>query len=458
MSFRHHLDVELPQPYSPETAPVFLDMAWRLFGGRGFTSGQTIQGTTLTVAPSPGNQTLTVAAGSTFVANEPLFIRGGSAAPYSWTRVTVASVAGNVLTLAGVMSKAFNIGDIVIPAWANDTHPNNQQGYSVLSQFVADAVHEDVNTGVQLFGFGTMASTYTDANGVANMPVGWESIGTITALVAQWNATQPAPHARGGKGGYFSTSASGAGVRTLESIKVPPGGTVVLSAMCKWSAGAPALSIVDKDNPSNVLVGPLSFVSEYKRDDLSVPTVVSFTVPPGVVDIEIRLLATTSATTQLYFGDVRVMNDAAATAGASARPAIARPAGAAPIVVIGDSWAIPTSSGASFAAALAYRMGNNVRVINRAVSGRRLDQMLANWNSEVAIHRPRYVVHMSGFMNDLGSRSQAQIKADVDTLIDNCRSIGATAVILGVAPQESALATALTRNDDVRGRVTAAQP
>lgn len=439
------------EPYSPATRPWYLDCAWNYFHGRGYTSGQSTTTTTTTAPTSIGDITLNVASGSSFVAKEPIVIRTGSSSPYTYQTFVVVSSTSTTITVYGKVKAVFPTGSLVYPAWENDSHPLSSPSYVTFAEWVANAKQRAAMTGTSLFASGGMSSTYTDANTVANVPVGWESVGSATFLATNWGAASASPAARQGTGAYF-TGGSGTGMRTLTSIPVRPGDAITVTAHCKITAGSGTLTVVDKNATSTVLAGPAllgSTVLPHTWNSLGIPVQIECRVPVGVSDIEVRALSTSTGG-EVYVDDVRVMfsrqepnND---------RYVFEDPGNAA-IVVLGDSWSVAATGGDNFVSSLNARFGRTLKVINSGTSGQRLDQMLARFSTDVAAYKPRYVVHFSAFMNDLSAgHSQSTMETNVDTFIDECRKIGAVPVLLGVGPMESELVTAMARNDQMRAR------
>jgi lysophospholipase L1-like esterase len=158
-------------------------------------------------------------------------------------------------------------------------------------------------------------------------------------------------------------------------------------------------------------------------------------------------ITSTSGVVQVYWDDVivsRLVEHAESSAFAIDRTDL-------PIVMLGDSWGLAMHE--MLGAALTARSGSPVTVINAAVSGQRLDQMVARFAADVLPHNPGTVVAQYGANDLAASRSQALMEADVDALIALCRSNGIRAVISGIPPITSVLATAVVRNDQIRQRV-----
>lgn len=439
-------------PYDPSTKPVYLDQYWRFFRGIGFTSGSTFAGSTVATQPSTGASTLVLADATGIVNGQLLCVARGTAQQQV---CIVSSVSTNTVTFLGRNRANWAIGTEVSTVWANDTHPLDSPGYTALAYWLANLTHDQVpQTGTVLFASGEMASTYTDANGEANCPVGWESFGSsgVSFIATSWGATNT-PHARRTPGAYVAGTSSGDGVRTLTSIPVQPGQVINVSGILKSTGGSPVLSVVDKNATSTVLgsfgVGGTSNVLEGQTNNSAGVALIEFVVPAGVRDIEVRITQSTASAMQCYFDDIRVMVVDRPNVGASSRYLLEDLS--RPIVWLGDSWGEILHS--RIETMLVARSGGSVDVVDAATTGERLDQMVDRIATDVLPHRPRYCIVNYG-MNDLSaSRSQANMEADVDELIVTLRAQGIKPIILGIPPMTSQWSTSNDRNDQIRARV-----
>jgi hypothetical protein len=110
--------------------------------------------------------------------------------------------------------------------------------------------------------------------------------------------------------------------------------------------------------------------------------------------------------------------------------------GTGTVVILGDSWGADKTH---INAAIEARFGTASTIINSAVGGNTVGQMLARWDAEVAVHDPHTVIHQSALMNDSsfvgnGTRTVAQVEADMEAIVAKAQAIGAHLVIPGAAP------------------------
>ena len=301
-----------------------------------------------------------------------------------------------------------------------------------------------------------MASTYTDANGKTNCPVLFESIGSDASFIVAAYVAGANPNTRRGSGGYVAMTASGSGVRTLSSIPVRPGDVIDVTANLKGSGtGAPVMTVVAKDATSTVFatfgVGGLANIPYEGQTNISQGVApLRFVVPAGVKDIEVRITQSTATATNCYFDDVRVMRvDTGPNPAASSRYLIEDLS--RPIVWLGDSWADGMYT--ALDAQLTARAGAAVEIVDAGVPGQQLYQMNARIATDVLPSHPRYCLVTYG-MNDLsGSRSQANMEADIDLCITTLRAAGIKPIITGIPPMTSQWSTSNDRNDQIRDRV-----
>jgi lysophospholipase L1-like esterase len=126
------------------------------------------------------------------------------------------------------------------------------------------------------------------------------------------------------------------------------------------------------------------------------------------------------------------------------------------LAIIGDSWSDGVNETADqVKAALEIRLGHSITLVNAALTGSRLDTMVARFDTDVLSHAPTTLIIQYG-ANDLSQgRSQALMEADIDAMIAKCRTNNIVPVFAGLPPIASVLATANARNDQMRARVDA---
>ncbi len=439
-------------PYDPETRPWYLDIFWLHFKGRGFDGAQGQANTTLASPASAGDLTLTVASATGYVVGEPIAVGSG----ITWQTFVINSIAGNGLTVfPKVQTGGFVSGSAVNHAWGNDTHPAFTNSYAAYAATVAGSLRKSVTGGLNRLGsIGDLSTSYTDARSVANVPTGWESLGTATFATTSYSTSAAQPNARAGNGVTITHAATSDGMRTLGSIPVVAGETLVAQAMMKAGSGsAVKIRVVDKNSPSTVVAEQAVGVgdpSTYNWGNLSSPDGVSFTVPAGVTDIEIRILATSGAATTTL-DDVRLI---ATRQDPNANRYVIEDPGSSAIAWLGDSWGLGTTTAAGqFKTALEARLGHTITLINASVTGNTLADMVARFDTDVRPYAPLYCVVQYGANDISQGRSQSQMETDLDQIIDKCRSRGIIPVIAGLPPFGSQLATAAARNDQLRARV-----
>jgi hypothetical protein len=427
-------------PWSADTAPLYLDQFWSFFKGVGFVTGQGVASTTVATLAVFNAITLVVADASTYVPGE-LIVVGRGTPNQQISRI--ASIASNTLTLTDKNTAAHAIGTTVSHVWGNDTHVLDSPGTTAYTYWLANLRMTDAATGLPMNPNGEMVTFGTDALAEANVPTSWESItpASVSFVIAAWAATGT-PNTRRANGGYWSATASGAGVRTLPSLRVRPGEIYTVSAIVKTASGVPTVTVVDKDAPGTVLA-TISLTHNH-------PTQVNatFKVPPGVFDVEIRITQSTASAATCFFDDVRLIRRHDLTDVITSRfvfDDLSRP-----IVWLGDSWA--DGMNGALQTQIRARAAGLGTIIDAGVPGQRADQMAARITADVLPHAPNYCLVNYG-ANDLsGGRTQAQMEADTDSIISQLRAAGIKPVILGVPPIASVLSNSNDRNDQCRAR------
>lgn len=106
--------------------------------------------------------------------------------------------------------------------------------------------------------------------------------------------------------------------------------------------------------------------------------------------------------------------------------------GAGTVVVIGDSWAVGGFADLQTKMDAAF---GSVTMVNAGVSGNTLPDMNARFAADVAPSAPAYVIHYSGFANDIyANRLPADQETQLGIFLAACWALGARPVFLGVAP------------------------
>jgi hypothetical protein len=440
------------RPYDALTRPWYLDTFWQFFRGLTMPAAQLTDGTsnsTLAVAASLGAVSITVANGAKFVAKEPIVIPG---AGYGGTDLVteVTAVNGNVLSLTPSVATAVPIGTVVSSLWINNAHLTGP-GFTAWAAHVANAKQAKAMPGLNLFPQGTFDTVYTDALGVVNVPVGMESIGAVTFVKSNYGPAEGGAFARSGSAAQVTTSATGAGLRTLTSIKVSGGDLINVSAQMGGSYFH--MTVVDKANPTTVLAQGTydlggSYLSSMTGLRIARRQWAHLTVPLGVSDIEVRFLSDSASTTVLI-DDLRVIRSRQDSL--TDRYVIEDPQGRT-IVMLGDSWGDGFGGAISLEAALNARFGS-VDFVNKCVAGQDLGQMLARFNTDVAPLKPLYVILEFGVNDVSHGLTATAMKANQLAVVNACRAIGAIPVILGIPPTAINLSSAHDRNDDMRAQV-----
>jgi hypothetical protein len=383
---------------------------------------------------------------------------------YDWQANVVASVSSDNVTCSIPARKAWAAASRFSPLWTNASHLTTA-GYKFFASMVANAKLEacDLSSLNLLGAFGDMGGspaandgTYTDTNAIALVPTGWVSVGhgdikDATLARVSWAPSSAYPTSRIGAGRGCrivtdATVAAGCGVQLATAIPVVPGEEYCLHMLVRASTGRVTLQAYDATNSAVIAeTGGNTIGSAGEESTLRVVRyVLRFTVPlptrtganletavAGCSSLQIRLVTSTSHTSEITidFDDVWLTKTRQATnldlyAVPDCWPA--------PVVLFGDSWGAPCYS--HFLAALRARLPY-VTVIDRSVTGYKLYQLNAIFDTVVAPLAPGAVIHMSGFQNDLSStRTQTQKEGDIDEYIANCRAIGARPIFAGCTP------------------------
>lgn len=439
------------RPYDALSRPWYLDTFWNFFRGLSMPAAQRTDGTsnsTLSAAAALGATTITVVDGTKFVAKQPIVVVG---AGYNGSDLVteVTSVSGNVLSITPIIVTAVPIGTVVSSLWINNAHLTGP-GFTAWANHVANAKQARVMPGLNLFPQGVFDTVYTDAKGVANVPVGMESIGAATFLKTNYGAIEGGAFARGGSGTQMSTTAAGVGMRTLTSIKVSAGDILNISAHMGGSYFH--MTVVDKNVPATVLAqGNYTLGGTYLSSLTGLRIAgrqwAQLTVPLGVTDIEVRFLSDGSSS--VLIDDLRVVKSRQDSL--TDRYVFEDPQGR-PIVHLGDSWGDGFGGAIALEAALKARFGS-VNYVNKCVAGQDLSQMLARFDTDVTPAKPLYVILEYGVNDVSHGLSAAAMKSNQLAAVNACRAIGAIPVILGVPPTAINLPSAHDRNDDMRAQV-----
>lgn len=436
------------------TFPWYCDTFWSHFKGRGFDATEGGTNTTLAAPAAADATSLTLTSAVGFIVGQVIVVGSGT----TWQSFTVDAIVGAVLTVyPKVQTGGLGSGSIVNHAWGNDTHPSFTMSYAAYAQTLSDMKQRRALVGRDLLGtVGLLASTYTDARAVANVPVGWESLSTLTATLTSYSTADRLPDARDGFGCRLLAGAVGAGIRTLAAISVTPGTSLVVTAMAKHIAGTGfTMSAVDKSSPSTVL-GSLAQVFGH-RDNFNHNSLAQvgfgFRVPAGVTNIEIRITAT-GGSDECVLDDVRLLVDRQAAEGD--RYLFEDP-GSDTVAWLGDSWGVGASGAAEqFRTALETRLGHSVAWLNAAVSGNTLADMVARFDADIKPTRPKYLIIQYGANDLIAARTEAGVVADAELIVAKCRSLGTIPVFTGMPPIQTVIANSQARSEAVRARLSAA--
>lgn len=448
------------RPYSDRTRPWYIDVFWPFFRGNRLaaavasilTTADYSSSSTLTSTAAANATTLSVADGTRFRANEFITVNSGAGVPGQ--RFFVTSVSSNTLTITPVVPTSIPSGAKVSSLWYNTYHlgldGSNDWGY-----YVANAKQYEAMPGINLISYGGFDSNYTDANGVANVPVGMESltVNTTCADYSNWATAEVQNRSRTGKSTTVTSTQIGGGLRTKDSIPVAPGDNINASLIAIGSYYT--ITVVDKANPGTVISTAIysrTTGSGVQATAAGERQVCEFVVPAGVRDIELRITGLTAGGGTVTIEDLRIVKSRQSPL--SQRYIIEDPRGGN-IVLMGDSWTAG-QCGTALAAALAVRFPG-VSVINKGVPGDRLDQMIARFTTDCVPYDPVYVIWQWG-ANDVGNTYS------VNTMVNNAqvanditRAIGAIPVHTGIPPcgDSSTITLARDANEAVRTRIDA---
>lgn len=440
-------------PWSMETQPVYLDQMWRFFNGVPYQAS-TGANTTTTGTASQYAINFNVVSTTGYAAGDLIVIAPGTA--QQQIAAVNSVVNSTTLQLRTKIKYAWSAGTVVKLVWTNDTHPWNCIEDAWI-WWLSQATMAEYANGTDMFGYGAMASTYTDANSKTNVPVGWESFGTAAniSFLAGSGGTATSPNTRSGSSCYMAAAnAAGSGVRSKTPIPVRSGQTLQVSLWAVAWAGTPTFSVVDADSTSTVIASQvIGGSTPYGAESSGAaprPFTLEFVVPGSIKAIELRM--TTAASTDIVlFDDVRVV-DALNHHANSGRYIFDDSALDRPVVWIGDSWGTGTTP-TTFGTMLSTRSGKTVTVVNAATSGQRLDQMNSRIATDVIPYGPRLCFVQYGANDIAQARSQANMEADIDLCISTLRAAGIKPIIVGIPPIASALSTSVSRNDQMRARV-----
>ncbi len=429
------------------------DPFWSHFKGRPFDALQGAGDTTLNGAVAADATSIVVASATGFVVGECIAVGSSN----TWQTFTLTAIAGTTFTVAPkVQTGGFSNGVNVIHCWNNNAHPASALAYAAYAQTLCDMkMRRAIAATNRIDGVGDMQTTYTDARTVANVPTGWESLGTATFTATSYSTADVLPHARNGNGTRILAAAVGDGMRTLGSIAVTPGESLFVAAMCKHTAGTGfTITVVDKNNTATIL-GQLTQVMGHRTNfnHLSLAQVhVPFAVPAGVTSVEIRIIST-GTTDECVVDDVRVMLDRQAST--EDRYLFEDP-GNRTFAWTGDSW---SDGGASeladqFRSALQARIGRTITWLNASTTGFRLDHMVDRFDADFLPSHPVSLVVEYGANDISQSRSQILMETDMTTMLDKCRRAGVIPIIAGIPPITSFVSDSQLRTDQVRSIVS----
>lgn len=452
-------------PYDPRTRPYYLDIFWQHFHGRpfgqsgydGFTATQSAFSGNITLASASAQGTVLFTVGSgqgaNFVVGEPIAIGDGGV---NWQTFLITAVAGDTLTAVPAVapSAGWPAGSYVTHAFGDSSHPAFTFAWYAMGAFIANSKQQLTDGQPSLLppngagngnDLGSMEDSYTDTNGVANVPHGWQSLGTGAniALVASgpWSNSGLRPQQRSGFGLKLAANTSpGGGVKTIVAIPVVPGRDYTLSCHAATFSGTAGFKIVllDFNNPMITLATQSTAnASAMNVDDLGVRTGFTFTAPPGTTAIQIQIQSQTNSDVT-YVDDFRLWESRQSSV--NNRYVFENP-GNRPIVMFGDSYTSALGF-AGFAQAIQARLGPGVNVLNYGLyPGETLANMLPGLPAALA-NNPAYLLLCAGFGGDLvGGTTLSALQGNLATLIDQCRQAGVIPVIAGIPPLSSSVFT-----------------
>lgn len=441
------------QNYAPHTRPLYCELFWNFCRGRGYTAGQGSGTTTTTDITPPDDTQVTLTSAANLVNGTPFVFRSGTT-----TQVcVVSSIAGQVVTFYPRAIYNFPNGTEVSPLFTNDTHLT-ANGYYAFGNWLANITENlalcDYDS---LYTYGRMENgTYTDANGVNNVPTGFETIlngGTVVCTASDYDVSQILPNAKWHYGISINPSVVDGGIRTLLDIPVYAGQAIVLSAFVKAVGnGTWRIKVVDKDAPSTILAqtaaaGPRFYdIGTYQGQDSRslYKRVIPFRVPVGTKLIEVRFLCQ-HAPTDLYLDNLLLQTP---HTDPNFDLALFRKVGTRRIAFMGDSWGVGDAY-TRFATALATKLGYTPNLFNASVSGNTLNDMNLRFATDILPYQPAICIAQYGGNDMVGARSQTLMEGDLDTFIDNCRQNGITPVITGIPPVSSVGTNCNSRNEQL---------
>lgn len=442
--------VSNPLPITSETRPWYLDVFWAHFRGRGFNASQGASNASLSAKVDAGANALPVVDGTLFQVGECVLV--GSLQTFQ--SVVITAIAGNTLTVCPPLwPNGFASNTPVTHAWGNDSHPNYTNAYVGFAQTLVDATRGTAMNGPNLLG--TAGDCETFAGGV---PAGWTVLGSPPLAPTRYATGDTLPQARSGSGVQLTAAAPFDGLLSA-GVGVSPGNWIHASALIRHVSGPAGfrLMLVSTRDPAQVLAQsePAGSLLTRANGCMGPRTVLRALVPPGCDGVQVRLAATASGDVA-QVDDVRLLHSR--TDPGTDPPVIPDP-GSRTLACIGTSWGVGvTGWPVPLKAALEAKYGHSITVLNACVSGNRLDQMVARFDTDIAPANPVLLIVEYG-VNDLSAgRTQAQMEADADAMIAKCRSAGIVPVFTGIPPMASQLATANARNDQVRARIDAAVP
>jgi hypothetical protein len=386
---------------------------------------------------------------------------------FVWQPFTINSITGDQLAVFPTSQFAFAAGTVVYHQFENDSHPNSVPGWNAWGQAIADAKQNRGLTGLNVLPssggnpIGAMDAFYTDANSIANVPVGWVTVNPTqigTMAVAVYSTSDKIPGARSGYGIYIGTKVTdtgNTGIQLVNPIPVRPGEVYLCSAnMMDLGGNHFFMQVIDPDSGIVFAQGPpVGDVNWQNYESLGMAAYFTFTIPAGTTNIKIQILSLgTGAAVQM--DNVRLIRSRQDST--TDRYVIEDP-GSQPIVCLGDSWDTVGGGFSGIANAVQHRIPT-AQFVCAGVSGQRLDQLVARMATDVLPYKPAYCILATSFLNDLGqNRTQSEMETDLDNFINVCRANGIIPVIPGPAASSSpvitgGLQTCHDRNDQLRAR------
>lgn len=435
--------------------PFYIDQFWRHFHGRGHDSLSGTTPTTLASAASAGDLSLAATSASGFTVGELIVVGSGSI----WQSFTISGISGNTISvLPKVQTGGFAGGATVAHGWGDDAHPGSANAYLAIAVIMAAIKQGECRAGRNRLGplLGQLESTYTDARSVANVPTRWESLGTATFAVTTYSTADLQPTARNGSAVEIQAAAIGDGMRSLIPIPVTAGERYMVTAQTRALAGTGfQMQVVDANSPSTVIGQLAEVIGGNASKNWGVfawPSVVQITIPSGVTRAEIRFVST-GTTDKLGVDDVRFIPDRQLSG--EDRYLFEQPYASQGFVWLGDSWASVGATGVAlqFQTQVQNRLGVSVPYQNSGVTGNKLDDMIARFETDVRPYNPGYCIIEYG-ANDLSAaESESLMESNADQIIILCRSARIIPVFLGLPPYQPQITIAQARNEQVRARI-----